>query len=1024
MSYYCRIPQAESLRLAAAIFALTGASTWEDARRMLTGPRGTLLLKKEVDPALASFMESAEQSGEPAACQCLSDYRSFLRDCRDNGVPSDLDGLIIPSACYSRWILNQSNALESSDLVRTMFVAGHLIAIEKLYFEITTSEGLDTVIEGWTTIIGSKPFPYLPLAWRLDALNAAVNCHNTRYSKKRDSNDLCAAEALGQEAVAKSPPGWPNLWKYWHNLGVTAFSRYRWERGTAADIDRAIASARTASLLHNGIGLPHIWLGIALHDRYSASGSLTDLDESISLLESVITSPAQNSDVLPTVLNQLGSSLRERYVRHRSVADLDRAISLQQQAVKLTAADDNESMPVRLTNLGNSLIERASLSADLSDITQAVDTLRRAVQISSPDDLQYAARLNNFGNGLKALHEASADIHILSQAIENYGQAVRMSPSHAPELTSRLYNLGNSLYRRWQVQKRSADLNKGSSAYRKACVTGLKRDMQWALFSARNWAEWATSRGCWAEAVEAYGYGLQAIEYLVRTQSSRQMKESWLAELQQFSSEAAYAQYKCRNPRAAVLTLERGRGYLLSEALQLRSLAVERLKTVGRSDLVKLYDTIVTNLTSLEHQPMDKNEGAAIGKQWMEQLRSARQELDRVIREIRKIPGYEGFAAPPELKDILPAARPHPIAYIAAAATGGLALVVRNDPKPTIRVVNLPLLNLQELRRHVTEYQDSYLKRDECPSSWLECLDSTTRWLWDVTMGPVIGGLQGIARVKLVPCGLLGLLPLHAAWKTMPNGERCYAADTMTITYVPNARVVTRIDPESNKLRSQESILIVANPRPTTEQPLRFAMDEAKAAMRTFREGKVLRNRRATLQCVGQLIGRYSTIHIACHARTDPHNPLKSGLILANNEVLTLSDILRSRLTTVRLAVLSACETALPGERLPDEVISIASGFRQAGVLQIIASQWAVLDESTMLLMARFYQLWRIRKLNPAEALSRAQLWMRTTPDRVKAHVVKGFIPASVYKRLRETESGITKFSHPDHWAAFMYVGP
>lgn len=59
----------------------------------------------------------------------------------------------------------------------------------------------------------------------------------------------------------------------------------------------------------------------------------------------------------------------------------------------------------------------------------------------------------------------------------------------------------------------------------------------------------------------------------------------------------------------------------------------------------------------------------------------------------------------------------------------------------------------------------------------------------------------------------------------------------------------------------------------------------------------------------------------------------------------------------MRLALLSACETGLPGTQLPDEVVSLPTRLLQAGVAGVAASLWSVADLSTTLLLVRFYFL-------------------------------------------------------------------
>jgi CHAT domain-containing protein len=98
---------------------------------------------------------------------------------------------------------------------------------------------------------------------------------------------------------------------------------------------------------------------------------------------------------------------------------------------------------------------------------------------------------------------------------------------------------------------------------------------------------------------------------------------------------------------------------------------------------------------------------------------------------------------------------------------------------------------------------------------------------------------------------------------------------------------------------------------------------------------------------------------------------------MANDEILSLRDLLDLKLKGLRLAILSACETGIPGTNLPDEVISLPTGLLQAGAAGVVSSLWSVADLSTMVLLSRFYQLWRTDNLEPPAALRQAQLWLR-----------------------------------------------
>jgi hypothetical protein len=77
--------------------------------------------------------------------------------------------------------------------------------------------------------------------------------------------------------------------------------------------------------------------------------------------------------------------------------------------------------------------------------------------------------------------------------------------------------------------------------------------------------------------------------------------------------------------------------------------------------------------------------------------------------------------------------------------------------------------------------------------TWSAALLDVTGWLWEMVMGPVLTNLDDVTEAIIVAGGLLGVLPLHAAWtpeKSKPTGRR-YALDQVTLSYAPNARALS-----------------------------------------------------------------------------------------------------------------------------------------------------------------------------------------------------------------------------------------
>ena len=1010
------LPQSDILKAAGTLVDFLAATTWEDAKEIAV--RNCALLAQAVE-LLPDFIRGATERGEADATLLLYDYRQLLDRMLAHG-PDKVGLADVPKSCVARWQGTRAGPLPST-AIEVVFLARPLVTLDAEYFSVLGADELDAIIEQWDRVVQHQGFLLTPLAWRLDALNGAGNCRLLRLHATSRDSDLSAAEGFYQTAIAASPRSWPNLGKYHHNLARGHFFRYSERSGDKSDLARAIQESESAVKLKPNNTLFLGELGMLLNERYEVNGLLADLEHAIDVFERAVRLSDEGTPDLPTSFNLLGSALRRRFVIKGNVNDIDRAVEMQRRSIEMISID-SENIPSRLTNLGNSLLEKASVSQSVDDLAEAIAAFAKATELSSPTDWPYPSRLNNLANGLSTRYRAKRDAADLSQAISLYRRAITLTPSHAQELPSRLYNLGNNLRERWTKTGQSKDEQEARESYEKACATGLERDRHWAFFAARNWGDWATARQSWQEAAHAYDYGLRVINKLIGVQSAESSKVTWLSQLQGFSTAAAFAFYKASDCQKAALALEQGRAHLLTEALQLNSLAVEQLRELGHTELVSHYEAAVDNWLAV----LRNREDGSRKEPWRRGADSADKakiELEGVLAAIRKFPGYESFAAPPSLSDIRAAAKLSPLVYLSAANAAGIALIVPRTEKQEIVAVELPELNEQNVRKCIERYQLSYLQREMQPKRWLATLDEVARWLWDACMSSVLERLARVSSACLIPCGLLGLLPFHASWSPSTNKkkQRRYAIERLRLTYAPNARALLAAS-QSDKFEGN-TLLVISDPKPTRQPELKYAKYETDAARSNFHGHKVLRGTAATRSTVTDLLPHYEAVHFACHASAHTADPKRSGFILSGDEVLTLDELLRCRLMKTRLAVLSACETAVPGNELPDEVISLASVFLQAGVDGVIASLWAVLDSSTMLLMARFYQLWRRQRLSPSVALWQAQLWMLSASDRKKGHELRGLIPESICKQLARTPAGTNRFAHPDHWAAFGFVG-
>ena len=95
----------------------------------------------------------------------------------------------------------------------------------------------------------------------------------------------------------------------------------------------------------------------------------------------------------------------------------------------------------------------------------------------------------------------------------------------------------------------------------------------------------------------------------------------------------------------------------------------------------------------------------------------------------------------------------------------------------------------------------------------------------------------------------------------------------------------------------------------------------------------------------------------------------------ASDGILTANEVALLDLSNTRLAVLSACQTAV-GEYSIEGVYGMHRGFKQAGVKSILATLWNVNDKSTARLMELFYQYW-LSGIPMQQSLNKAMAQLR-----------------------------------------------
>lgn len=292
------------------------------------------------------------------------------------------------------------------------------------------------------------------------------------------------------------------------------------------------------------------------------------------------------------------------------------------------------------------------------------------------------------------------------------------------------------------------------------------------------------------------------------------------------------------------------------------------------------------------------------------------------------------------------------------------------------------------------------------PNSDLATLQKNARQLYDLLIGPIVNRLptrDDTHTLVIETDQAIANIPLTA----LLDDRGQYLGDSYDIVLSRGMLHMRSFRSTTSNISSSKKALIVGSPALTGDlaeslEPLGDALQEANYVGSKFKTPTLLTGRHATLETVKNKLPQTELFHFAGHALILSEH---AGLLLARSEAESLGDqsdtaILDSNglaslnLSSIQLAVFSACSTAKDDEAGEANTESLVNLFLRSGVLQVLASRWNVDSRIT----ARFMQIFYDNLLAGATVVSSlrtAELQLRTN---------------------NETR-------HPYYWAAFAVFG-
>ncbi|KAG9090438.1 hypothetical protein FRC06_001083 [Ceratobasidium sp. 370] len=848
-------------------------------------------------------------------------------------------------------------------------------------------------------------------------LNNLGGAHQKLFNTFGKPEDITKSVSFNERAVSLTPDEHPDKPARLNNLG-TAYQLLFGCHGRIDDLDKAASCyeqavlltydchPQTATLLHN--------LGASYQSLFNRLGKLEHLNKAILFRERALFLTPESHTDLPGRLNNLGTSYCRRFETFGNLEDIKKAINAEEKALFLTA-ENHPHKPAILNNISTAYRLAYDCSGKREDIQQAISHSERAVSLTPDNHPDKPMRLNNFGSSYRSLFNCLGNSEDLIMAITYQEQAAPLTPSDHPHKPARLNNLGDLYHRRFQHLGKITDMEKAATVFRDAALSPSGHPTT-RLNASRAWA--VVSRFLSSSPLEAYRQSMTLLPQVIWLGASVDRRYECLnSDVRDLVTEAACAAISRRRYDLAIEWLEQGRSIIWNQMLQLRTpfdslLAVdpalaEQLRFTAHELERVAFPQSTEGETLLPASSLEEaaREHRGLAASWM-------GLLDR----IRQLPGFHDFLRPKLFAELVLSAR-------------GDTIVVVNVHEDQCDAIGL--LPGSAIPAHIHLPSFSYKKAIETRDKLFSSLQASSvrvrndrrpvflsgvtpdhfqavlATLWEDIVRPILGHLgylqpltPGGELPHIIWCttGPLAFLPLHAAGYY--DEPRIIISDYVISSYTPTLSALLNSVSVRNEPHEFRGILAVGQAAASGNEHLPGTVIELdriqeQVSHLTFTR---LDDSSATPDAVLSAMEQSSWVHLACHASQNVLDPAASAFQLHGGE-LKLAKITQQSLAHADFAFLSACQTAMGDEGLPDEATHLAAGMLIVGYSSVVATMWSIKDQDAPLVAGHVY----------------THMLEREVPDSRKAAKALHKAVARLRDQIGEKEFG--------RWVPYIHIG-
>ena len=783
--------------------------------------------------------------------------------------------------------------------------------------------------------------------------SASLNNHaahlSTRYNQLGAMEDLDEVIVLGREALDLHPQGHPARSTSLSNFAVRLSTRYK-QLGAMEDLNEAIVLDREALGLrpsgHPDRSTSLNNLAVDLSSRYEQLGVMEDLDEAIVLDREALALRPQGHPNRSMSLINIAARLSSRYKQLGAMADLDEAIVLDLEALSL-CPQGHPDRSALLNNHADNLSTRYNKLGTMEDLYQAIVLGREALGLRPQGHPDRSASLNNLAVNLFTRYNQLGTMEDLAGVIVLDREALGLRPQGHPNRSQSLVNLAHHLWSRFTQSKQLTDKEELFSLYAQlADAPQIVSPVD--LSAARSWIL-AAEDFQHPSLLLAYETSLRLlIQHLVALPSLPQHLVILKNHTSSLAVDAFSACLRKSAPARAVELLEQGRGVFWSQLTRLHS-PLDEVIVSGPAG--KMLADEFTRLTLLIRNALNSP-----GPDQHERLCRLNLELQRVVTDIRNLPGLSRFLLPSLFPDLQHAASGGPVIIVNASNYSCDALIVFLDRDP----VHIPLQITQRDVRNLSAELRTLNVRAMGDDVTRE-LASFLRKLWDRIVSPIVECLQtshpSQSRIWWCPTAEFSVLPLHAAGpfrKGQQNLPHLYISSyTPTLTALIRAR---RPD-SSNTATEQKRFIAIGQANAAGESELPSVCAELDNIRHRVDGPATFTRIDGEASCVSRVVeelGQNEWAHFACHGLPNPNQPFDSAFAMRDGH-FTVQRIIGCDLKNPEFAYLSACHTTVGDKESPDEVIHLASAMQFAGFRSVIGTMWGVDDWLASEIASTFY---------------------------------------------------------------------